>query len=283
MLEEIRRRIRRVVLVAVSALTAVGSVGIMPSLAQETTMQRVQTTKQLRVGVASGEPWYFKDISTGEWKGIGIELARRLSEKMGVAAIPVETTWGNSVAGLQAGQIDIMFLLDPTEERKKAIDFLNGPIFYYALGALVKSGIDASTWEALDKPEIRVGVTLGASPDKAVTALLKHAQINRFASNDEAIAAFAARRVDVVVQFHPALVAQFTKLKIGTVALPKPVSAIETSAGIRKEPDSSFRDQVSTIIADFYQARLPNQLFSEYLKSKGADPRSVPGLVKEDW
>jgi len=109
------------------------------------------------------------------------------------------------------------------------------------------------------------------------------AEINRFASNDEAIAAFAAGRVDAVVQFHPALVVQFSRLKLGKVLLPEPVNPVATSAGMRKEENGAFRDWVGKTFEDFYAAGVPTELFDTYLTSKGIDPTGIPGLVKEAW
>jgi len=247
------------------------------------TLEQIKAKKQLRIGVTSAEPWFFKDPISEKWTGVGISMGEKLAANLGVELLPVETTWANSVAALQANQIDLMFVLDPTEERKKAVDFPEAPLFYYAMGALVTEDASYATWDAIDKPGNRIGVTLGTSLDKNVTAIIKSAEINRFSNNDEAIAAFAAKRVNVVVQFHPALVVQYSRLKLGKVILPKPVDPVATSAGLRKEQNTAFRDWVSGQFAELYKAGVPNQLFNAYLKSKRVDPAGIPGLIKEDW
>lgn len=220
---------------------------------------------------------------TEKWTGIGVAMGEKLAAKLGATLVPVETTWANAVAALQANQIDLMFVLDPTEERRKAIDFPEAPLFYYAMGALVAADSPAKSWEDLDKPGTRIGVTLGTSLDKNITAMAKNAEVNRFSNNDEAIAAFAAKRVDVVVQFHPALVVQYSRLKLGKVILPTPVNPVPTSAGLRKEANPAFRNWVSEQFAELYQSGVPDQIFNGYLKSKNIDPTGIPGLVKEAW
>ena len=112
---------------------------------------------------------------------------------------------------------------------------------------------------------------------------MKSAEISRFQNNDLAIAAFMARRVDVVVQFHPALVVQYARLKLGKVVLPTPVDPVMTSAGLRKDPDPAFKDWVGRQFAELYKAGLPDQLFAAYLRSKNIDRKGIPGLVKEAW
>ncbi|KGE00199.1 transporter substrate-binding domain-containing protein [Rhizobium sp. YS-1r] len=247
------------------------------------TLDRIKQDKQLRIGVTSAEPWFFKDPMTEKWTGVGVAMGEKLATSLGATLVPVETTWANAVAALQANQIDMMFVLDPTEERRKAIDFPDAPLFYYAMGALVAADSAAKSWEDIDKPGTRIGVTLGTSLDKNITAMAKNAEINRFSSNDEAIAAFAARRVDVVVQFHPALVVQYSRLKLGKVILPTPVNPVPTSAGLRKETTPAFRNWISEQFAELYKNGVPDQIFNGYLKSKNIDPAGIPGLVKEAW
>jgi polar amino acid transport system substrate-binding protein len=274
---------RRHLLALAGAIAAAS--GATPLLAQDapSTLDRIKSTKKLRIGVTSAEPWFFKDPMSGTWSGVGISMGKQLAADLGVEMVPVETTWANAIAALQADQIDVMFVLDPTEERRKAIDFPEAPLFYYAPGALVRDVSGIKTWSDLNKPETRVGVTLGTSIDKMVTETLKAANISRFSNNDEAIAAFAARRVDVVAQFHPALVVQYARVRLGKVILPQPVESVATSAGVRKEPNPAFRNWLSEKFADYYKAGKPQTLFTEYLKTKGIDATTIPGLMKEQW
>ncbi len=277
-------RINRRHFLALASAVAAAS-GAAPILAQDaaSTLDRIRSTKKLRIGVTSAEPWFFKDPMSGTWSGVGISLGKQLAADLGVELVPVETTWANAIAALQADQIDTMFVLDPTEERRKAIDFPEAPLFYYAPGALVRDASGIKAWSDLNKPETRIGVTLGTSIDRLVTETLKTANISRFSNNDEAIAAFAARRVDVVAQFHPALVVQYARLRLGKVILPEPVAPVATSAGVRKEPNPAFRDWLSEKFDAYYKAGKPQAFFAEYLKTKGIDASTIPGLVKEQW
>lgn len=263
---------------------ALSSLGATAALAQDaSSLDRIKQSKRLRVGVTSAEPWFFKDPMTDKWSGVGIDLGMQLAADLGVTMVPVETTWSNCVAALQVDQIDIMFVLDPTEERRKALDFPAAPLFYYAAGALVRPEQTATTWADLDKAGLRVGVTLGTSVDRTVTETLKSAAISRFSNNDESIAAFSARRVDVVAQFHPALVVQYARLKLGKVIIPTPVVPVSTSAGLRKDANPALRDWMSAKFAAYYAEGKPQEFFSTYLKGRGLDPSNVPGLVKEKW
>ncbi|WOI57713.1 transporter substrate-binding domain-containing protein [Palleronia sp. LCG004] len=267
-----------------ASLAAIGIAGAAPALAQSGgTMAQVEDSGQLRIGVTSAEPWFYKDPMSEEWTGVGVAMGERMAEDLGVEMVPVETSWSNAVAALQANQIDMMFVLDPTEERRQALDFPENPLFYYAMGALVGEGYEGTSWDDLDQPDMRIGVTLGTSLDRNITEMMDEAEISRFSSNDEAIAAFAAGRVDAVVQFHPALVVQYARLQLGEVLLPEPVEPVATSVGLRKDNDGAFTDWVNDTIGTLYAEGVPDEIFDEYLESRGVDPEGIPGLVREDW
>src|SRR5688500_9703122 len=110
---------------AMGGAALVAAVAAPPAHAQTQagTLQQIRDRGELRVGVAPGEPWFFKDQRSGEWHGIGWGVAVALARELGVKPTPVETTWGNAVAGLQAGQFDVMFVLDATPQRALALDF----------------------------------------------------------------------------------------------------------------------------------------------------------------
>jgi len=106
----------------------------------QSTMQQIKQKGELRIGVTPGEPWFFKDPASGAWSGIGYAMGQQVAKDLGVKLVPVETTWGNSIAAIQANQIDVMFVLDATDERKKAVDFPDAPFFWYATGSRRRTG-----------------------------------------------------------------------------------------------------------------------------------------------
>ena len=245
------------------------------------TLQKVKQTGELRIGVASGDPWYYRDPVSGQWSGVGVLVGEQIAKNLGVKMVPVETTWGNSVAGLQSGQIDVMFVLDATEERKRAIDFPTTPLLWYAQGILAKEGLVAKNWEDLNKPNVRVGVALGTATDRDLTKRLPSAKIERFTNTDETVAAFNAGRVDAIGFYHSVLVIAYSKIKKGSVQILQPVVAIPTSAGVRREQDPSFRDMLDEQFKKMYASGQTQALYAQYLKTKGLDPDKLPGVTKE--
>lgn len=266
------------------ALAAVPAIGPLAAIAQAgTTMQQIKERKVLRVGASPGDPWFFKDPMTEKWSGVGVMLGEQMAKDLGVQFALVETSWANAPAAIQANQLDVQFVLDATEARRKAIDFPEQPLFYYAMGAMLRPGLTAKSWADLDKPELKLGVTLGTSVDTTLTGMLKNIKIERFASNDEAVAAFVARRVDVVSQFHPALLVQQSRVRLGEVIIPTPATPVPTSVGLRKDTDPAFRNWVGEKIAEYYRTGKTQGYFETYMKAKGLPADKIPGLVKEKW
>ncbi|MBT9288094.1 transporter substrate-binding domain-containing protein [Prosthecodimorpha staleyi] len=246
-------------------------------------LQQIKARGELRIGTPPGEPWFFKDQRSGEWKGIGWGAGLALARELGVKAVAVETTWGTAIAGLQANQFDILFAMDATPQRALAIDFPVQPMFYYALGVLARDGLAAKTWADLDKPEVRIGVVLGTSPDRELTRRLPNAKIERFPNIDETGAAFVAGRVDVVSLFHPALVLLRSRVKRGTVVLPDPFRVASTSAGVRRDADKSWRDWVGVALNALYETGEIQRIYEEFLTFRGIDPKEAPAIVRELW
>jgi polar amino acid transport system substrate-binding protein len=249
--------------------------------AQTSTLQKIKQSGELHIGVAQGDPWYYRDPSTGTWTGLGVMVGDVIAKDLGVKLVPVETTYGNSVAALQSGQIDVMFVLDATDERKKAVDFPSKPLLWYAQGVLTKESLVAKNWSDLDKPDVKLGVALGTATDRDLTKRLPQAKLERFTNTDETIAAFMAGRVDGIAFYHPALVIAYSKIHKGKVQIPQPVVALPTSAGIRREADPAFRDFLDVEFAKLYTSGQTQALYAAYLKTKGLDASTLPGVTKE--
>jgi polar amino acid transport system substrate-binding protein len=276
---------RRAILGGGAAALAVAA-PVAPALAQAAggnTLQAIRDRGELRIGVAPGEPWFFRDQRSNEWHGIGWGVGVALAREMGVRTVPVETTWGNAVAGLQANQFDVMFVLDATPQRALAVDFPVQPMFYYAQGLLVRPGLTVRAWEDANKAEIRIGVVLGTSPDRDVTARLPRAQIERFPTADETAAAFQAGRVDAISLFHPALVMLRNRVRRGTVLLPEPIRAVSTSAGVRREADKSWRDWLGLALAHLYATGETQKIYEDYLAFRGVEAGQAPPVMREMW
>lgn len=244
---------RRSILLGSAALLGVAT-GL-PAWAQNpanlSTWERIASTKTLRIAaVAGGAPNYNKDLATGQWSGIMIDLANNLAAKLGAKLEISETTWGNAVLDLQSNKIDIFFGLNPTPQRLKVIAF-SEPLYKNAYSLIAKKGFNPKTWEEMDTPDVTIAVDVGSSYDNLVTAMYKKAKILRFEKAADATLAVQTGRADVQPQV-VTLSAGIVKKNpgIGHVVVPEPIKGTSTNAGLRMETDQRWKTYVDGWIAD---------------------------------
>ena len=267
------------VLLLAAMLSSVSS-----ALSQETsTWDAIQERGSIRVGVVQAPPWFFKDPATSEWTGLGSSVGRAMADTLGVTFEPVEVTWGSAVSALQANKIDIMFVLDATPARAMAIDFPAQPLLYYALAVLADDDLEIKSWTDLDNPDLKLAVTQGTTMETYVKKHLTQTEILTFPSNGESVAAFQSGRVNAVSLFHPPLIAMRQKIGRGQIVLPEPVRQSSSSAGVRRETDTRFRDWVNTAISYYYETGQTQVWYEDFLTDFGVDPSTVPAIRREEW
>lgn len=207
----------------------------------ESTFDKVRRTKKLRVaGIPGTEPYYHKDLATGQWSGFCISMAQDLAKVLEAEVEISETTWGNAVLDLQANKIDIMFGLSPTPSRALVVEFTR-PIMNNTFTLVARPGVEGKTWEDFDKPEVRVAVDIGSSQDLFARRALPKATLVALKTFDEVTMALVSGRADVSVQVAMNSLATVKKNpKIGSIIVPSPISAQPTCAGVRPDPDGRF-------------------------------------------
>src|SRR3984957_14233163 len=137
-------RLNRRALAGIAALPLLTVAGLGSARAQsapESTFDRVRRTKTLRIAALPGElPYFVKDITTGEWSGSCIEMAKDIAKVFDAKLEYVESTYGNSVLDLQSNKVDIAFALNPTPARALSIAFSH-PMITHPFGCLAKKSL----------------------------------------------------------------------------------------------------------------------------------------------
>ena len=128
-----------------------------------------------------------------------------------------------------------------------------------------------------------IAVTQGTTIDSYVSEHCPKAEILRFPTNSENVAAFQSGRADAASLFHPPLIALQKKMGMGKIVLPTPIRASASSAAVRREPDKTWRDWVSTAIAYYYETNQTQVWYDEFLQEFGVDPNATPPIRKELW
>ena len=268
-----------------------------PAAAQatgESTWDRIQKNKVLRIGAALMEPWYFKDTTGSDapgaivigdttWRGIGPLIAAEIAKTLDVKLEIVETTWGNAVAGLQAEQFDVFFMLDATPLRALSVDFVATPMLWYPMSIIAKDDVDAKNWADLNDAKYSVGVALGTNHDEYVTKIAPNAEINRFQNSAEIFAAFQSGRTNAGMV--SALAADIARARIGfgkTIVL-QPAIATPGGTAVRKETDSRWREFLNVAVAFYYNTGLTQKIYEDFLRFRKIDPATAVPVQRELW
>lgn len=259
----------------VASLASLG-LHIPGALAAAGSLEAVKQRKALRFGVINQDPWFIKDPVSQQWQGVAVDIGRAMAKDLGVEFQPVETTWATAVAGLQSDRVDIQFMLEPTAARRQVIDFTSEPVFYYAMGALIQTNMaDVKTWDDLDKPNYRIGVPLGSNLDALLTARMKQAKIERLQSTDEVVAAFAAKRIEIVAHYHPTLLVMYTRVRMGKLIVPEPVFRAQTYAGLGRTGDPALTNWVNAFLTKMHTSGEIDWSLERYMETRGVKPAVV--------
>ena len=278
-----RRFVTTAALGGAAAATAI-AMGTREAAAQassDSTFDRVKSTKVLRVAALPGEsPYFNKNIATGEWTGMAVEMAKNIATSFDAKVEYLESTYGNSVLDLQAGKIDLAFALNPTPQRAMVIGF-SRPVFMHGFGTVGKKGFEPKNWADLDKPEVRVAVDIGSVHELAARNFAPKAQITGYKTRDECILAVQSGRADCSIL---AVILGLTAVKknpaLGKYSiLREPFVQLPNCMGVRYEVDKRWRDFLDNW-ADYNRgAAQIRKWMVDGLALNGVMPEDIPGEV----
>ena len=210
----------------------------------DSTFDRVKQSKVLRIAALPGEsPYFNKNIATGEWTGMAVEMAKNIASTFDAKIEYLESTYGNSVLDLESGKIDLAFALNPTPQRALVIGF-SRPVFMHGFGCVAKKGFEPHTWGDLNRPELKIAGDIGSVHELAARNFAAKAQIIGLKSRDECVLAVQTGRADCVIL---AVILGLTAIKknpaLGSyVVLRDPFVQLPNCMGVRYEVDKRWRD-----------------------------------------
>jgi polar amino acid transport system substrate-binding protein len=215
--------------------------------ATESTFDRVRRTKTLRIAALPGElPYFKKDITTGEWSGAAISMAKDIAKVFDAQLAYVESTYGNSVLDLQSNKIDLAFALNPTPQRALAIGFTH-PMIIHPFGCLAKQGFNPKNWDDINKPDLKVSFDIGSVHETAARRFAPKAQLIGYANRDQVVLALQSGRADVIVQ--AALIGLTTVGRNPSLGpfhlLGNPTVALPSNLAVQHEPDTRFVEVIN--------------------------------------
>jgi polar amino acid transport system substrate-binding protein len=176
--------------------------------------------------------FYRKDAADGNLRGVGIEIARALAERVGVAPTFEEyPSPPRVVEALVAGACDVALLgIDP--KRATAVDF-SPPLLAADFSYHVSEGSAVRAIADADKPGMRIALVRHHAMDTALDGKVAHAERVYADTPDDAFAMFRAGQADVLAGIRPGLL-MYARSLPGTRVLPDRYGQNVIALAVRK-------------------------------------------------
>ena len=222
------------------------AVPVTPAATGPTNLERILAQRKLRIAViANQEPYFRKNLQTGQWTGFCLAMARDIAEQLNVELETIESTWGNSVLDLQSNRIDMAFGLNPTPRRALVIDFPNA-MFYNISSLVARRGFSARSWADLNRPEVKIAFDIGTSRETIVRRFAPRATLTGYRTSPECVLSVASGRSDVFAcSVFLGLAARKQNPNLGDFLMPTPLVRTVTTAAIQYDRDGRFRQFIN--------------------------------------
>lgn len=174
--------------------------------AQQTESRLYEVTKSGTLKVCQYPLYYsisYRNPKTGVIEGIDADLSKELAKELGTELEIVESSFGTFIADLQTGKCQIgMFGIGATLKRAQSVAF-SKPYLLTSIYGVARKGGPVSDWADIDKPGIRVAVTLGSYIEPFMKGYLKNAELIAVAPPASREGELMANRADVIMTDYP--------------------------------------------------------------------------------
>jgi cyclohexadienyl dehydratase len=133
----------------------------------------------LKVGTTGDwNPMSVKDPASNSYKGYDIDIMTELAKDLGVRLEMVPTDWKTLVNGVVAGKYHMTGSASISPKRMKAAGYSESYISVEMLPFTTKDKLaNFNSWDAINKPGVKVATTLGTSFEKLVREWFPNADI----------------------------------------------------------------------------------------------------------
>ncbi len=249
---------------------------------------RISGSGKIVCGAIPNDPiGSWMDSKSNQWEGYEIDLCRQiaddLSKAMGKKITPEfkETSWSGVVLDIQSQKIDIWPGMSATPERQRALSMV-GPIYDLAFCGMVRAGFDASdTWDALNKPEVRIATVSSTSVETAFKKMAPNATHITLPGYAEVTLAVQSGRADIMGAdvLRCLIVSKNAPTAFKGIIFPRPVQSLGSSAGVIKTADQ-LTAWLTKWSQDQKSAGGIKKIFLQVFEKAGLDPSKVPAEVK---
>jgi polar amino acid transport system substrate-binding protein len=197
-------------------------------------------TGTLRVAINLGNSVLAqKDAASGQPRGISVELARELGRRLGLT--PKLVTFdaaGKVFEALKSGAWDVAFLaIEPARAAEIAF---TAPYVIIEGNYMVPRESPLRAVADVDRDGVRIAVAKGSAYDLYLTRTLKHAQLVRWPTGNEAMAMFVADKLEAAAGVRQPIV-EFASRHPNVRVIAGRFMAIEQAMGMPNGRDAAVR------------------------------------------
>lgn len=237
------RLLAAALLLAAAATLHAGSARSQAAGGQESTWDRIQRTRTLRVGCIPELPYTAEDTRTGRWNGFNVRLTEDAARRLGVGWECVPSSWGTVALEIQAGKVDFAMALARTPQREAAIAFA-GPMYNQVYIMVNRPGLRTAAWEDYNKPEMRVAAVIGSSNERLVREMLPNATAVGLPPQvgSPSLAVSSGRADAYLSSVVTGIIAKGRNPGVGDLVFPTPTVETPNYIGLARESDTRFAE-----------------------------------------
>ncbi len=183
-------------LVACQTTPNAGSAGAPP-----THLDRILASGELRVGTSANQPPLNMKDRDGQIFGLEIDLAQILAGSLGVELKLVEKPFGQLLAALEAGEVDLVLSgMTIMAERNAKVAFV-GPYFISGKSFLTKykTLAEAASVDAIDNKDVVLTALEGSTSQALIEDVIPEVKLVPATSYAEALSMLAENKVHALV------------------------------------------------------------------------------------
>lgn len=220
----------------------------------------------LKIGTNAEYPPFEYKVKD-EFMGVDMELAKMISEKLGMKYEIIDMDFDALIPSLMAQKIDMaMSAITITEDRKKVIDF-SIPYYFANQAIITREDSEVTIEQEAQLAKFKIGVQNGTTgqlyldENFVAPGLMDKKNLKKYPTNIEAITDLMNGNLDLVIIDDSAAMG-YQKLRPI-----KTIYTIETgeSYGIALPKDSPYKEKLNTALDEILKSDAWVELMSKYL------------------
>ena len=246
----------------------------------KTKMDEIKEKGKIVLGVSPDYPPYeFTTTENGQKKVVGadIYLAQEIAKKLGVEVEIQEMAFDSLIAAVNANKVDMVISgVNPTEERKKAVDFSD--IYYTGKGIFVVNKDSAEIKSVADLKGKKVGVQKGSTYETYAKEQLKieDKDLQSLTDVPSLLQDLKNKKIDVVLipdDVAKIAINKYNDIKISAFSAENDPEATGMAIVFKKAKDGSNKtllEQVNAVIKEIKEKNLFEKELDKYAKLAAA-------------